>query len=50
VIADLAVEIPMYQRQNAVIFSTERIDTATLTPNMTTFWGWENDIEKVKLK
>ena len=50
VIADWAVEIPMYQRQNAVIFSTERIDTATLTPDMTTFWGWENDIEKVKLK
>lgn len=49
-IADWAVEIPMYQRQNAVVFSTERINIATLTPDMTTFWGWENDIEKLELK
>ena len=49
-IADWAVEIPMYQRQNAVVFSTERIDIDTLTPDMTTFWGWENDIEKLELK
>ena len=48
--ADWAVEIPIYQRQNAVIFSSHRIDTDTLTPDMTTFWGWENDIEKLKLK
>lgn len=50
IIADWAVEIPIYQRQNAVIFSSHRIDTDTLTPDMTTFWGWENDIEKLKLK
>ena len=50
IIADWAVEIPMYQRQNAVIFSTERIDMDTLTPDMTTFWGWENDIENLKLR
>ena len=50
IIADWAVEIPMYQRQNAVIFSSRRIDTETLTPDMTTFWGWQNDIQKVKLK
>ena len=49
-IADWAVEIPMYQRQNAVIFSTQRIRIDTLTPDITTFWGWENDIEKLELK
>ena len=49
-IADWAVEIPMYQRQNAVVFSTQRIQIDTLTPDMTTFWGWENDIEKLELK
>ena len=48
-IADWAVEIPMYQRQNAVIFSTRRIQIDTLTPDMTTFWGWENDIERLEL-
>ncbi len=50
IIADWAVEIPMYQRQNAVVFSPQRIDLSTLTPDMTTFWDWENDIQKLKLK
>ena len=50
IISDWAVEIPMYQRQNVVIFSTRRIDLETLTPDITTFWGWENDIEKLKMK
>lgn len=50
IITDWAVEIPMYQRRNALVFSTERIDIDTLTPDMTTFWSWQNDIEKLKLK
>lgn len=50
IVSDWAVEIPVYQRQNVVIFSTQRIDMATVTPDMTTFWGWENDIEKLELR
>lgn len=50
IIADWAVEIPMYQRQNAVVFSPKRVDLSTLTPDMTTFWDWENDIQNLKLK
>ena len=50
IIADWAVEIPMYQRQNAVIFSSRRIDVNTLTPDMTTFWSWEKEIEKLVLR
>ncbi len=46
----LAVEIPTYQRQNIVIFSTERIVIDTLTPDITTFWGWMNDIELVQMQ
>lgn len=49
-IADWAVEIPMYQRQNTVIFSTKRVDISTVTPDMTSFWGWENDIENLQMK
>lgn len=48
IIIDWAVEIPNYQRQNCVIFSTERININTLTPDITTFWGWLNDIELVE--
>lgn len=50
IISDWAVEIPVYQRQNVVIFSTRRINMETLTPDITTFWGWENDIEKLEMK
>lgn len=50
IIADWAVEIPMYQRQNVFIFSSQRVDLSTLTPDITTFWGWENDIEKLEMK
>jgi peptide/nickel transport system substrate-binding protein len=49
IIIDWAVEIPTYQRQNCIIFSTERIKINTLTPDITTFWGWLNDIELVEL-
>ena len=50
IIADWAVEIPMYQRQNVIIFSPRRIDMATVTPDMTTFWDWRNDIEKLRMR
>jgi peptide/nickel transport system substrate-binding protein len=50
IIIDWAVEVPNYQRQNCIVFSTERINIATLTPDITTFWGWLNDIELVELK
>ncbi len=48
-IIDWAVEIPTYQRLNVIIFSTERIKIDTLTPDITTFWGWMNDIELVEM-
>ena len=50
IISDWAVEIPMYQRQNVFIFSPQRVDLSTLTPDITTFWGWENDIEKLEMR
>ncbi len=49
IILDWACEIPTYQRQNAIIFSTERINIDTLTPDITTFWGWMNDLEKLEM-
>ena len=49
IVADWAVEIPVYQRQNVIIFSTERVNIDTVTPDITTFWGWANDIEKLEM-
>lgn len=49
-IADWAVEIPAYQRQNSTVFSTARVDVNTITPDITTFWGWLKEIEKVAMQ
>jgi len=48
-VIEWAVEIPTYQRKNVIIFSTERINLDTLTPDITTFWGWMNDIELLEM-
>ena len=50
IVIDWAVEIPVYQRQNAIIFSTERVDMDTVTPDITTFYGWMMEIENTSLK
>ncbi|HPB17542.1 MAG TPA: ABC transporter substrate-binding protein, partial [Clostridia bacterium] len=48
-IIDWAVEVPSYQRQNIIVFSTERGNIDTVTPDITTFWGWMNDIELLEV-
>ncbi|MBN2261047.1 MAG: ABC transporter substrate-binding protein [Clostridiales bacterium] len=49
IILDWGVEVPNYQRQNLVIFSTERVNMSTVTPDITTYWVWMNDIELIKM-
>ena len=49
IVIDWAVEIPVYQRQNCIIFSSERVNMDTVTPDITTFYGWLNEIENVQL-
>ena len=46
---DWAVEVPVYQRQNAIIFSTQRVNMNTVTPDITTFYGWLSEVQKVEL-
>ena len=48
IILDWAVEVPIYQRQNAFVMSTERVNIDTVTPDITTFWTWMNDLEKLE--
>ena len=45
IIMEWAVEVPNYQRQNAVIFAPDRVNMATVTPDITTFWTWLHDLE-----
>jgi peptide/nickel transport system substrate-binding protein len=49
IILDWAVEVPIYQRQNVIVFSKVRVDMSTMTPEITTYWGWMAEIEKLNL-
>ena len=49
IIIDWAVEIPIYQRQNCIIFSTKRVDIDTVTPDITTFWNWYSEIHLIEM-
>ena len=49
IILDWAVEVPIYQRKNAIIFSTERVNMETVTPDITTFYTWLQEIQNVEL-
>ena len=48
-IIDWAVEVPTYQRQNIVIASSERVDIPTVTPDVTTYWGWLIEVQNMKM-
>jgi peptide/nickel transport system substrate-binding protein len=44
IIVDWAVEIPVYQRQNAFIFSSERVNMDSVTHDITTYYGWIDEV------
>ncbi len=49
IIVDWAVEVPVYQRQNCIIFSTERVNIDTVTPDITTYYNWYAEIQNIEL-
>ena len=49
IIVDWAVEVPVYQRQNAIVFSTERVKIDTVTPDITTYYNWYAEIQNIEL-
>lgn len=50
IIIKWAVEVPVYQRQNVVVFSPERVDMNTVAKDITPFYGWLNEVEKIAVK
>ena len=44
-----ACEVPTYQRQNAIIFSTQRVNIDTVTPDITTFYNWYAEIQNFEM-
>lgn len=45
-----AVEIPMYQRSGCILFSTLRVNTDSLPKNMTGYYSWVDEAEKITQK
>lgn len=45
IVVDWAVEVPVYQRQNAYIYSTERVDMNSIAKDTTTFYDWLAEVE-----
>lgn len=49
IILDWGVEIPVYQRENFYIFSTERVNTETLVKDPSPFYDYRNEIYNIEL-
>ena len=49
IIRDWAVEIPIFQRNELFLFSSERVNMDTVTPDITSFWDWMHDLEKLEM-
>lgn len=49
IILDWGIEVPVYQRKDCMVFSTERVNIASLTPDMTPYWNYLAEIHKLEL-
>ena len=49
-VVDFAVEVPVYQRQEATFISTARINEETIPKDLTTYYTFVYEIEKLQLK
>ncbi|MCR4940517.1 MAG: hypothetical protein K5930_10500 [Treponemataceae bacterium] len=49
-IVDFAVEVPVYQRQNGHLVSSDRIDINSVPKDITTYYDYYNELENLKLK
>ena len=50
VIMDWGVELPLYQRKDAIVSSTERVVTDSLPQDMTPYWVWYAEIETLAVQ
>ena len=50
IIMDWGVEVPVYQRSEAYIFSSERVAVDSLPGDMTPYRGWDAEVENIVVK
>lgn len=48
-ILDNAVDIPLYQRNNAILYNRNKLNTAGITSDYTLFWNWEQDLYQLEI-
>ncbi len=49
-VMDWSVMVPFYQERDISIFSSSRINMETITPDITSYYGWFNEIHLVEMK
>lgn len=49
IVIDWACEVPVYQRKDAFVFSTERVNMDTVAKDITPFYKWLNEVDKIEL-
>lgn len=49
IILDWGVEVPVYQRKDCMVFSTERVKISSITPDMTPYWNYLAEIHNLEL-
>ena len=50
VILDWAVEVPVYQKKNTIIYSVKNINTDTLLQDETPYYTWKNEVHKIEMR
>ena len=50
IVMDYAVEVPIYQRSECLLVSSERVDVNSLPTDMTPYWSWKSEVETLATK
>ena len=50
IILDRGVELPVYQRSECTLVSTERVNIDSVVKDQSPYWTWKDEIEKLELK
>ena len=50
IILDWGVELPVYQRSECTLVSSERVNVDTVVPDQSPYYTWKDEIEKLELK
>ena len=49
IVLDWACEVPTYQRQNAFIMSTERVNIDSVPTDLTPYYGWLAEVQNIEM-